>query len=305
MRIMVMVKRWLLAIVGRAPLGLNEGLVLVVTGGGTLVALAGLVPEPAAAAWQWGLWWIVAVASGLLLTRVLFSAASAGNRWIVIPIAWWIRVHSPYEIRSPIIHKATLRNGPPLGILDFEQATNRAVGRIIRILGGLTKDMLKATAMLQRFTPRFSAAKDASTGRKISLAREFASELDAFAGKFEGHQRRFRVERQKMIANSLPRLEAFTPDADDLVSLRDAIASMKSVTIESRQGMRNYRASVITMRGTNLHHTLNLAVDRLLAAVTELLVDYDATVVYATRALEVIEEKIPKAKPRHKKIKKP
>jgi hypothetical protein len=301
-RAMATITRWGLAIIGKAPLGINEALGLVVAGGGILltILLARLVPEPTAPGPLWWLWWIVVLACIGLLGRVAAAIGLVVIRLVVVPAGGWLAGRLPYEIRPPLVRKGA-RQTPPLGILDFEQAAIRAMTRLTRILDGLTKDLVETSAMFEHYTPIMGAAVNASTERKIRIAREVAGKIDHFARRFEGHQRRFRVERESLTANYLPRLEAFTPDAS-LIPLRDGIAVMKTASVESRQSLRNLRAMVITLRNTNLHHSLNSAVDRLLAAVTELLVDYDANAEFATRALAVIETKIPKApSPKRKK----
>jgi len=294
------VKRWLSALFSLEPIPVTAAVGLLAVGAVGAVTIREVLPQPSEPFWV-GIWLIGMAASIYLLVRGAIALLAIGWGNVGRPATSWVGERLPFEVRSPVVRKEAVTEEPPLGVLDFEKATDLAVKRIVRIFTGLTKDLVEATGMFQVYTPRFAGMVNASTDRKVSLAREFAKKLDRFADKFEAHQRGFRVERERLVASFLPRLESFTQDTD-LPPLRDAIKGMRDSTVESRQSVRNYRAAVITMRGTNLHQSLNRAVDRLLTSVTELLVDYDATVDFGNEALKVIEGKIPKpVKPLSKK----
>jgi hypothetical protein len=286
------IMRWLLAIVGRAPMGLREALVLVVAGGAVVltVILGALIPEPPDPLALWLLWWAVVAASAALFLRGLVGIFGvAGER---VAGAWLVaRERLPVEFRSPVIRKprATVPD-PPRGFLDFEKAALRATNRMSKILQEMTRDNSAMTATLNHYTPRFEAATEASIDRRLGLSREFASKLHRHARKTEAQEVDLRHEGEEMATNYLKRIEWFPPEKD-LTELRGHLAQLRETTTESRTSASGYRAAVVDMRKINIEASVNAAADRLVAALTNVVSDFDRTVRFTTDALKMIDSR--------------
>jgi hypothetical protein len=295
-----MLKRWLLAIIFRARMGATEAVLLVVTFGAALLATLPLQPKPGEAGLLHVLWAMVLVGASLLVVRGLLA--------LVLAALAPLRAHTrgaldrlPVEIRSPIVRKRfpsldALAAEAPLGFLDYEQATFRAMANVTRTLDLLSQDTAKIGRLMEKYTPRFLKARDFSTDDKVKLSKEMARALYPFARRMEAREAALRAGIEQMATNYLERFK--TLGVSDLERLRPGIVQMRTITAESRESIAGYREALITNRAIGVQQALNAVVDRLVAAATETVSDFDRTTRFTNDALQVIDARLATEQPK-------
>jgi hypothetical protein len=242
---------------------------------------------------------------GLLLLGAVFGYLAAALTWLFV-IATGIcfllgftiergvltrkRISDalPFEVRWRVREPKNVSVAAPLGVLDWELAFERYGQGIRRSLEEVARRMTAVTAVMQAYTPRFEAAKEAPTKTKVDLSREFAKKVRPHAKGMEQAERDARRAIEGFSENYLKRIAAFPPDLD-LAEIRPSVAGLLEATSESLTGMRAYRDAVQSARAQNLQQAMNEVLDQLLDTANKLVDDTETAGTLASEGLAEID----------------
>lgn len=263
------------------------------SGGGVLltIAFAQLVPSPTAHWLLWALWWIVVVASGILVGRALWSVLAGIVELIAGPLRKAIDA-LPFEFHAPISRKPprVLKEPAALGYLDFEKAAMYFMGKLSGTLGRINKDVERIGKVMTVYTPRIQRLENADINTKIRVTRTVARKLTRHARGLERREVLLRAQVEAMSENYLLRLEAFPPGTD-LSALRMQFTAFRDATAGGLDGTRSYKGALITLRGMSVQQDLNEVLDGLVASATKIEADIEAARKFAIRAVGTVQRK--------------
>lgn len=285
-------RNWLLAIVGKAPMGTTEALVLVAAGAVGIVSIYAVLLKPEDPDVIRAIWIIGMIASAALLVRGLFE--------LLLPV---LRVLNdfrrgfldalPIQFRSPVVRRPRESSDDEpgeLGFLDFEARADAAMRESSRTLNAIANEIQALGKTVRRFSPRFANAAGMSPKSKLSLGRDSGSKMDAHARRLEVLQAAYRPQVEEMASNYLERLRS--APAASLMGVRDSISRLRDAAAEARPSAVEIREAVQLVRRQSVQQLINRATDRLDTVQGRLISDIDSVTRFTTDALRVIDDKI-------------
>jgi hypothetical protein len=209
----------------------------------------------------------------------------------------------PVEIRSPIVRKPSVpKSAPPLGLLDFNRVSRRAIGKMTVTVNQMSKDLVAMNSETTKSTARMDKVANQSNDVQIRETKRFARKLDEFADRLESREETLRKHGDPMTRNYLNRLAALPADAAAVLAVeRDDLSSLRENMIAACASTSGYRDAVARLRamfgGFGVEQSLNETIERLLRALDRLLEDYAGIVEFTNQGVTTINAKLPPVPP--------